>query len=229
MKTIGLIGGITWYSTMEYYRLLNEIVNKRLGGSHSAKIILHSVDFAVIRELTEAQDWERLAAIMQEAAKKIRDAGADCLLIGANTMHHIADEVQAAVQIPLIHIAEAVAGAVLQKNIQQVALLGTRYTMQLDFYKKILLKNGITVSIPEIPDMEFINDTIYNEFGNGLFLPRTKQQYLSIIDKLTASGAQGVIFGCTEIPILLKQGDCSVPVFDTGRIHAAAAVEFALG
>ena len=229
MKTIGLIGGITWYSTMEYYRLLNEIVNKRLGGSHSAKIILHSVDFAVIRELTEAQDWERLTAIMQEAAKKIRDAGADCLLIGANTMHHIADEVQAAVQIPLIHIAEAVAGAVLQKNIQQVALLGTRYTMQLDFYKKILLKNGITVSIPEIPDMEFINDTIYNEFGNGLFLPRTKQQYLSIIDKLTASGAQGVIFGCTEIPILLKQGDCSVPVFDTGRIHAAAAVEFALG
>ena len=142
MKTIGLIGGITWYSTMEYYRLLNEIVNKRLGGSHSAKIILHSVDFAVIRELTEAQDWERLAAIMQEAAKKIRDAGADCLLIGANTMHHIANEVQAAVQIPLIHIAEAVAGAVLQKNIQQVALLGTRYTMQLDFYKKILLKNS---------------------------------------------------------------------------------------
>ena len=228
MKTIGLIGGITWYSTLDYYRLLNEMVNEKLGGAHSAKIILNSLEFAIIRELTEKLDWDGLAKIMCTAARGIETAGAGCLLIGANTMHNIADEVQAAINIPVIHIADAVADSIQQKQLKKVALLGTRYTMQLDFYKDKLLKKGIGVIIPSAGDIEFINHAIYNEFGKGLFGAETKQKFLTILDTLIGEGAQGAVFGCTEIPILLKQEDCPVPVFDTTLIHVAAAVEFAL-
>ncbi len=228
MKTIGLIGGITWHSTLDYYRLLNEGVNKKLGGSHAAKIILNSLDFAEIKILTEQQDWENIAAIMCKAAKAVEAAGADCLLIGANTMHNIADKVRPVINIPLIHIAEATAGAIKNKKLKTVALLGTKYTMQMDFYKDKLLAHGISTIIPSDAGIEFINRSIYEEFSKGIFLPETKKQYLHIIDKLIGQGAEGIIFGCTEIPILIKQTDCSVPVFDTAYIHSMAAVDFVL-
>ena len=228
MKTIGLIGGLTWYSTLDYYRLLNELVNEKLGGIHSAKIILNSVDFAEIKVLTEKQDWDALLISMSEAAKSIEKAGADCVMIGANTMHKIADEVQAAITIPLINIADAVAEAIKIKNLKKVALLGTKYTMQLDFYKTKLAKHDISVIIPNETDIELINTSIYGEFSKGIFLPERKQQFLRIIDSLIEQGAQGVILGCTEIPILIKQEDCPVPVFDTAFIHSDAAVKFAL-
>ena len=228
MKTIGLIGGITWHSTLDYYRLLNEEMNKRLGGSHAAKIILNSLDFAEIKTLTELQDWDSIAVIMCKAAKAVEAAGADCLLIGANTMHNIADKVEPVINIPLIHIAEATAGAIKNKKLKTVALLGTKYTMQMDFYKNILLAHGISTIIPSDADIEFINHSIYKEFSSGIFLPETKKQYLHIIDKLIGQGAEGIIFGCTEIPILIKQSDCSVPVFDTAYIHSMAAIDFVL-
>ncbi|MFM2325858.1 MAG: hypothetical protein RIR31_60 [Bacteroidota bacterium] len=228
MKTIGLIGGLTWYSTLEYYRLLNELMNKRLGGNHAAKIILYSVDFEEIKILTEQQNWKGIAAIICSAAKSIELAGADCIMIGANTMHKIADEVQAAVKIPVIHIGVETAAIVQAASVKKVALLGTKYTMQLDFYTAKLAANNIETIIPNETDIEFINNSIYNEFSKGIFLPETKQQYLRIIDLLIKQGAEGVILGCTEIPILIKQEDCAVPVFDTGLIHSIAAVDFAL-
>lgn len=228
MKTIGLIGGLTWYSTLDYYRILNELVNKRLGGSHAAKIILNSVDFAEIKVLTEKQDWDGLADLMSKAAKSIEVAGADCIMIGANTMHHIAGRVQASVSIPVIHIADAVAEVIKAKQLKKAALLGTKYTMQLDFYKDKLASHGIEVIIPGEKDIEFINDSIYKEFSKGVFLAERKQQYLLIIDSLIREGAEGVILGCTEIPILIKQEDSPVPLFDTAFIHSDAAVQFAL-
>lgn len=228
MKTIGLIGGITWYSTLEYYRLLNEAVNRRLGGSHSARILLNSIDFAEVKILTEKEDWNSIAQLMTEAAQKLEGAGASCLLLGANTMHHIAGSVQSAINIPLIHIAEAVAKSINVMGLKKVALLGTKYTMQMDFYKNKLSEAGIETIIPDEKDIEFVNHSIYTEFSKGLFLPETKERYLQIIDELTKQGAQGVVFGCTEIPILLKQEDCTIPVFDTTLIHVNAAVHFAL-
>ncbi|MEP7237200.1 MAG: aspartate/glutamate racemase family protein [Ferruginibacter sp.] len=228
MKTIGLIGGLTWYSTLDYYRLLNELANKELGGSHAAKIILNSVDFGEIEVLTKKLDWDALAVIMCNAAKAIETAGAHCLMIGANTMHNIADEVQAAISIPVIHIADAVAASIKKQRLKKVTLLGTKYTMQLDFYKARLAAAGIEVIIPNETGIELINDAIYNEFGKGIFLPERKKQFLEIIDSLVADGAEGIVLGCTEIPILIKQEDCSVPVFDTAFIHAQAAVHFAI-
>ncbi len=227
MKTIGLIGGLTWYSTLDYYRLLNELINKKLGGVHSAKIILNSVDFAEIKVLTEKLDWDGLLISMSEAAKSIERAGADCVMIGANTMHKIADEVQAAITIPIINIADAVAEVIRIKNLKKVALLGTKYTMQLDFYKTKLAAQGIAVIIPNERDIELINTCIYGEFSKGIFLPERKQQFLQIINSLIEQGAEGIILGCTEIPILIKQADCTVPLFDTAFIHSEAAVKFA--
>lgn len=228
MKTIGIIGGITWLSTVEYYKFINQMVNERLGGVNAAKLIIHSVNFQEIKTLTEAGDWDGIAAIICEAAHKLENAGADCLLIGANTMHKIADTVQASVKIPVIHIAAVTAEAIAQKKLKTVALLGTKYVMQLDFYKDKLAAKGITVIIPEQPDIDYINNAIYSEFAKGLFLPETKQKFLQIIDKLIAQGAEGVISGCTEIPLLIQPEDCSIPVFDTTMLHAKAAVDFVL-
>jgi len=228
MKTIGLIGGITWLSTLDYYRLLNQLVNERVGGVASAKIILVSLEFAEIKRLTEAHDWDGLAKIMCDAAKKLERAGADCMLIGANTMHNIADTVQATVSIPLIHIAEEAGKSVLKYKLKKVALLGTKYTMQLPFYKNKLAEQGIETIIPGKDDSEYINDAIYNEMGKGIFLPERKTEFLSIISKMQQQGAEGVVLGCTEIPILIKQDDVNVPIFDTTLIHATAAVNFAL-
>ncbi len=228
-KTIGFIGGLTWHSTLDYYRLLNQLTNDKLGGSSSAKILLYSVNFEEIKTLTYADNWEGIATIMIGIAHTLEKAGADCILLGANTMHHIADRVRGSITIPLIHIAEVTATTVALKKIQKVALLGTKYTMQLPFYTNTLAAQGIATIIPEQSDIDFINDTIYNEMGKGVFLPATKEKYLDIIEKLAAKGAEGVILGCTELPILIKQTDCAIPVFDTALIHATAAVEFALG
>jgi aspartate racemase len=228
MKTIGIIGGISWLSTIEYYKYVNQIVNDRLGGVNAAKVIIYSVNFADIKRLTEADDWDGLAAMVSEGALKLEQAGADCLLIGANTMHKIADKVQAAVKIPVIHVAVVTADAIKQKNLQTVALLGTKYVMQQEFYRNKLSEQGINILIPEQDDIDYINTAIYTEFGKGIFLPETKQRFLRIIDKLTGKGAEGVIFGCTEIPILIQSHECNIPVFDTTLIHATAAVDFVL-
>ena len=228
MKTIGIIGGLTWYSTVEYYKLLNELVNERLGGAHAAKIILHSVDFAEIKVLTEQQDWKGIAAIICKAAQGVELAGADCLLIGANTMHNIADEVAAAINIPVIHIAEAVADVIKNKGLKKVALLGTKYTMQMDFYKRKLKEKNIDAIIPGADDMEYLNHIIYEEMGKGIFLEQSKARVIKIINDLKQQGAGGVILGCTELPILIKPDDISIPSFDTTLIHVKAAVSFAL-
>lgn len=228
MRSIGLIGGITWYSTLEYYRLINMEYNRKAGGMHSAPLIVYSVDFAPVKEMTEKLDWEGLSRLMCDAALKLEAAGADCLMIGANTMHHIADRVQAAVTIPLVHIAEAAASAINRQGLTTVALLGTKYTMQMDFYKDKLAQKGITTLIPDENDMLFINNSIYQEFSQGKFLPETRSRYLEIIDKLAEQGAQGVVMGCTEIPLLLKSADCRLPLFDTTLCHSLAAIDLIL-
>ncbi len=229
MKKIGLIGGLTWVSTIEYYRLLNQLVNEKLGGSEAAEVIIYSVNFGEIKKFTEANDWENISKIICAAAKELEKAGADCVLLGANTMHKIAPEVQAAVSIPLIHIADVTATAIRNKGLSKIALLGTKYTMQLDFYKNALAKKGIETLIPGEEDIQFINTAIYTELGKNIFLPETKKRFLQIIDTLAKQGAEGVILGCTEIPLLLNQSDTSLAVFDTTMIHAMAAVEFSLG
>lgn len=228
MKPIGLIGGLTYVSTLEYYRYLNELANERLGGSESVEIILYSVNFGEIKKLTEAGDWSSLARIMSKAAKTIEEDGSACILIGANTMHKIADEIQAAVNIPVIHIAEATAKEILRHGLKKVGLIGTKYTMQLGFYADHLAKFGIETIIPEQKDIEYINYTIYNEFSKNIFSADAKASYLNIISKLKANGAQGIIGGCTEIPILIKQSDCDIPIFDTAKIHSAAGVEYVM-
>lgn len=229
MKTIGLIGGLTWHSTLDYYRFINELTNERMGGLHSAKIILYSVDFAEIKVLTEQEKWQDIAAIVGKVAISLQQVGADFIVIGANTMHNIAEEIQTKISIPLLHIAVATANEIIKLGLQKVALLGTKYTMQMNFYKDKLAEKNIEVVIPDKKDIEYINNSIYAEFGKGIFLPETRTEYLRIIDDLVKQGAEGIIFGCTEIPILIKQQDCSIPVFNTSLIHAKAAVDFALG
>ena len=204
MKSIGLIGGLTYVSTIEYYRYINELANEKLGGNETVEVIMYSVNFGEIKVLTEAQDWEKISGIICKIAQTIEQGGASCLLIGANTMHKIADEVQAAIKIPVIHIAEAVAKAILKNGLKKVGLLGTRYTMQLGFYADHLAKYGIETIIPEQEDIDYLNYTIYNEFSKNIFLPETKARYLKVISKLKERGAEGIILGCTEIPLLLK-------------------------
>jgi aspartate racemase len=229
MKTIGLIGGITWHSTIDYYRLINQLSNDQLGGVSSAKIILYSIEFGNIKNLTELQRWDDLSDLMNDAALKLEKAGADCILICANTMHNVAGNVQRALKIPLIHIATETAKSITSAGLKKVALLGTKYTMQLDFYKNKLVDYGISTIIPDNEvDVEYLNDAIYQEMGKGIFRPETKSAFLKIIDKLIARGAEGIVLGCTEIPILIKQEDCRVPVFDTTGIHVRAAIDFAL-
>jgi aspartate racemase len=228
MKTIGLIGGITWLSSMDYYRLANQKINATIGGVSSAQIIVYSVNFAEVKALTLADDWHGLAKIMSNAAQKLALAGADCILIGANTMHNIADQVAASINVPLIHIVETTAAQIVTQKINKVALLGTKYTMQLPFYKDKLATYGIDTIIPDETDIEFVNDCIYNEMSKGIFLPERKAAFIVLINKLIEQGAQGIILGCTEIPILIQQADCAVPVFDTTDIHMQAAVDFVL-
>jgi aspartate racemase len=228
MKSIGLIGGLTYVSTIEYYRYINELANKKLGDNETIEVIMYSVNFGEIKVLTEAGEWKKISNIICKVAQTVEQGGASCLLIGANTMHKIADEVQAAIKIPVIHIAEAVAKAILKNGLKKIGLLGTRYTMQLGFYTNHLAKYGIETIIPEQDDIDFINYTIYNEFSKNIFLPETKARYLKVISKLKDRDAEGIILGCTEIPLLLKQSDCDILLFDTAKIHSNAGVEYVL-
>lgn len=229
MKTIGLLGGMTWHSTLEYYRLINEGVQAELGGSHSARCVLVSVEFDEFERLQVAGDWKGLTELMVEAARNVERAGADFLVICANTMHRTADDIVASVKIPLLHIADAAAEAVKAQGLKTVGLLGTRYTMEQDFYRKRLKeKHGLRVLIPAEPDLTTIHTVIYEELARGVIREESRRAYLDIIAKLAQSGAQGVILGCTEIPLLIRQEDCELPLFDTTALHAAAAVRAAL-
>jgi aspartate racemase len=228
MKTIGMIGGISWVSTVDYYRIINEQMNETLKGLNAGRIILYSVNYGDIKELTDQDRWDDIAALVIDAAKKVEAAGAHCLILGANTMHRIAPLVQQSIGIPLIHIAEATAQSVKTFGLHRIALLGTKFTMELDFFKDKLAELGIETIIPEPAARDYIHTAIYNEMGKGIFLPSTRQYFLETMNQLKSAGAQGIILGCTEIPMLIKQEDFDLPLFDTTLLHASAAVDFAL-
>jgi aspartate racemase len=228
MKKIGFIGGLTWVSTLDYYRLFNEQVQQRTNGAATAEMFMYSVNFGEIRTLTEAGDWNGISTIIKQAARQIESNGASCLLLGANTMHKIATDVQASINIPLIHIAAETAKAVQQQGLTKVALLGTKYTMLADFYREKLAEKNIEVIIPDETAITYMNKALYDEMGKGIFLDTTRAAFIKIIEGLISQGAQGVILGCTEIPILIKQEDVTIPVFDTTAIHVNAAVDFIL-
>ena len=230
MKVIGMIGGMSWESTAEYYRIINETVRERMGGHNSAKILLYSVNFAEIETLQRKGEWQESSEIMCDAARQIERGGADCLLICTNTMHKMAPEVQSAVTIPLLHIADATAIEIKKKGIKRIGLLGTKYTMEEDFYKGRLSENyGLELLIPTEKDSNIINQVIYDELCMGMIHADSRSQFMRIISELDMRRAEGVILGCTEISLLIKQEDSSLPLFDTTAIHARAAVEFALG
>ncbi len=223
MKTIGLIGGMSWESTVTYYQIINETVKEELGGLHSAKCILYSVDFQEIEQCQAEGNWEKSARILSSAAQSLEKAGADFIVICTNTMHKVAPQIQSQVHIPILHIAEMTAMALKQQGVTTVGLLGTKYTMQQDFYKQVLLDNGIQVLIPSPEDMELVNRVIYDELCLGNILAPSKAAYLRIIQDLVAQGAQGIILGCTEIGLLIGQEDTDTPIFDTTKIHARQA------
>ncbi len=228
MKTIGLIGGTTWVSTVDYYRLINQQVNKKLGGLSSAKILLYSVNFAEFNPPTDPNEWGLLTKKFSDISRNLEKAGADCIAFCANTPHIIADEIQKTISIPIINIAEETAMVVSKHNFKKVGLLGTRITMEQSFYKDKLSRSGVETLIPEFEDRKFIHSSILDEMAKDIFKKETKQKYLEIINKLISQGVEGIVLGCTEIPILIKQEDCSVPLFDTTLIHASAIVNYAL-
>ncbi|WOC28056.1 aspartate/glutamate racemase family protein [Pseudoalteromonas sp. N1230-9] len=229
MRTIGLIGGMSWESTQSYYQLLNQGVKETLGGLHSAQIVLVSLDFAEIARLQQQQDWPQMAEILIKAAKQVEAAGADYLLICTNTMHKLAEQVQAAISIPLLHIADAVGENLIQNNHKKVALLGTQFTMEQDFYKQRLAdKFSIDVLIPAAQERAIIHNVIYNELCKGIIKSESKAAYLAIIDKLKQQGAEAVILGCTEIALLVQQADTSMPLLDSTALHCEMALEHSL-
>jgi aspartate racemase len=227
MKTIGLIGGTSWVSTVDYYKLINQLTNEQLGGSNAARIILYSLNFGEIKKLLDVENWDSITAIYTEVAAKLKVAGAECVVFAANTPHLIADQVQKAVQLPLIHIAEETAKEIKKQHIQKVALLGTKFVMEKPFYQDKLSSYGVSTILPQKADREFIHQSIFTELTKGIFTEETKLRYLQIIDRLIEEGAEGVIYACTEIPILLHEQEVKVKTFDTTLIHAKAAVDFA--
>lgn len=231
MKTLGLIGGMSWESTAIYYRLLNEIVRERLGGLHSAKLLLHSFDFAEIATHQSAGEWDKAAKLLADAARKLEAGGAEGLLICTNTMHRMADEVQAAVSIPLIHIADATATTMKRDGVSKPVLLATRFTMEQDFYKgRLADMHGIEAVVPDAAGRDMVHRIIYEELCRGVVSDISKEAYVRQVEHLRGENdVDGLIMGCTEITMLIGQDDFDIPVFDTTRIHAEAAVEFALG
>ena len=229
MKTIGLIGGMSWESTVTYYQIINQLVKKELGGLHSARIVLYSVEFDEIEKCQAAGEWEKSGEILGNAAKGLEAAGADFILICTNTMHKVFDQVQSYVKVPLLHIAQVTADALKRENITKVGLLGTRYTMEQDFYKGRLAENGIEVIIPEGKDIDTVNSIIFNELCLGEIKDESRKKYLAIIDEMTAKGAQGIILGCTEIGLLVNQKDTAAKLFDTTQIHGETAALMSLG
>lgn len=229
MKLLGLIGGMSWENTIEYYRILNEMVKNKLHGWNSAKILVYSVNFEEILSLQNQNKWDTIAEIMIEISKKLELAGSSAILLCSNTMHKIADKIQEEITIPLIHVVDVTAQAIKSKTINKVGLLGTKFTMEGTFYKeKMVNKYNIETIIPDQEEREYINNVIYNELAQGLLLDSTKKRMLKIIENLILQGAQGIIFGCTEIPLLIKNEDVVIPVFDTLKLHLSAALDFAL-
>ena len=229
MKTIGMIGGMSWESTAEYYRIVNQKVKERLGGLHSAKCVMFSVDFHEIETLQDQNQWDEAGRLMADAAENVEKGGADFFIICTNTMHKVADFVQQHVRIPLLHIADPTAKKIKAEAIQKIALLGTRFTMMEDFYKgKLVRDHGLEVIIPSDAEMDIIHKVIYDELCLGIINDASRDQYAEIIDHLVKKGAEGVILGCTEIGLLIKNVDSQIPVFDTTVIHAEAAVDYAL-
>lgn len=229
MKKLGLIGGISWVSTADYYRYINEGVNEALGGLNYAECIIHSFNYADIKKNNDANDWEATFNLLKPAATNLEKSGAEALLLCANTMHLIADRLQQATNIPLIHIASETAKVIRQARVQKAGLLGTRFAMEQRFFRQKLDIAGIDSIIPGEEDRRFIHETIFDELGKGIILDKTRERYREIISKLVDAGAGGIILGCTEIPLLISPADVAVPVFDTTRIHCDAAVKFVLG
>lgn len=228
MKTLGLIGGTSWVSTMDYYKLINEGINEKLGGSEFARCIIYSLNYGDIIRNNKKDDWDANLALIGEGAKILENGGAKGIILCANTMHLIADRLQSLINIPIIHIATATAAEIKMKNIKKVGLLGTKFTMERNFYKTKLSEQGIEAIIPGDDERDFIHYTIFEELGKNILKDESRQRYISVIKNLIANGAEGIILGCTEIPLLIKQDDVMVPVFDTTMIHSEAAVQFAL-
>ncbi len=229
MKILGLIGGMSWESTIPYYRMINQHVKEQLGGLHSAKIILYSVDFHEIEQLQTKGDWQTAGQVLSDAALSLKCAGAEVIVVCTNTMHKVADDIETASGLPLLHIADATAAQIKQQGINKIGLLGTRYTMEQDFYRgRLIEKHDIAVITPNSADREIINRIIYEELCLGIISETSRQEYRRIIGHLEEQGAQGIIFGCTEITLLVNAQDATVPVFDTTAIHAKAAAQYAL-
>lgn len=229
MKTIGLIGGMSWESSSEYYRMINELIQKQLGGYHSAECVMYSVDFDEIERMQRKNRWEEAAERLVKVAQSLESSGADFILLCTNTMHKVADEIQANIRVPLLHIADETARQIRAEGLHKVGLLGTRYTMEEGFYKDRLVEEfGLEVILPEAKDRQTVHRVIFDELVLGKINPYSKTQYKAIIEKMIDRGAQGIILGCTEIGLLIHAQDSSVPLFDTTRIHAEAAVEYAL-
>lgn len=228
LKTIGLIGGMSWESTVTYYKIINETVKEKLGGLHSAKCILYSVDFQEIEECQANGNWEKSGEILGEAANNLEKAGADFIVICTNTMHKVVNQIKEKISIPILHIAEMTAEKILEKGLKNIALLGTKYTMEQDFYKSKLIEKGINVIIPDKNDVEIINKVIYDELCLGTINSNSKKKFLEIVDKLRSKGAEGIILGCTEIGLLIKNEDTDVPLFDTAVIHAEEAAIYSI-
>lgn len=228
MKTIGLIGGMSWESTVTYYQIINKTIKQELGGLHSAKVLLYSVDFTEIEKCQSAGDWERSAEILSAVAQTLEKAGADFIVICTNTMHKVAPQIQSRISIPIIHIAEATATELKHNNITKVALLGTKYTMTQEFYREKLENAGIDVLIPDEQGVEIVNNVIFHELCLGIVSETSKEKLRYIIESLAKQGAQGVILGCTEIGMLISQNDTDLPVFDTTQIHATKAARLSI-
>jgi len=228
MQTIGMIGGTGWVSTLEYYRILNEEIIKRLGGLNATKILLYSFNYADIDRLNKTEDHEGIYELVLEAALKLKSGGVDGIMICANTLHQYAEKLEQRTGLPVIHIADATAAEIKKFNLTEAGLLGTRWTMEMDFYKKRLKAAGVNSIVPDKSDREFIHSAIMNELIKENFKLETKEKFISIIKELQQKGAEGIVLGCTEIPLLIKQQDVSLPLFNTLQIHAKAAVDFAL-
>ena len=228
LKTIGLIGGMSWESTVTYYKIINEVIKEKLGGFHSAKCVLYSVDFQEIEECQANGNWEKSGEILGEAANNLEKAGADFIVICTNTMHKVINQIKEKISIPILHIAEMTAEKILEKGLKNIALLGTKYTMEQDFYKSKLIEKGINVIIPDKNDIEIINKVIYDELCLGTINSNSKKKFLEIVDKLRSKGAEGIILGCTEIGLLIKNEDTDVPLFDTAVIHAEEAAIYSI-
>jgi len=228
MKKLGLIGGISWVSTIDYYRLINQGINEKLGDLNFAECMIHSFNYQDIKNNNDTGNWDKTLQMLSDAALGMKGAGAEAIVLCANTMHKVADELEKKVQLPVIHIATVTAEAIVAQGLTKVGLLGTKFTMEHAFFRDKLTDKGIDIVIPDDKDRDFIHYTIFEELGRNILKPETKSFYVDVINKLVVQGAQGVILGCTEIPMLISSADVSIPLFDTTVIHSKAAVEFAL-